>query len=126
MLVARAVLTQPYAWQPAKRVTAPNFSCAKHSHPRTVTHHSVVACTHAHVDSAGQAAIITGLAHVAAGHQAGAHWRPACLWPHVLVKDGDGDGQSGHRVGDVHDATDAALAGAAGQQQVDLQGGGGR
>ena len=37
-----------------------------------------------------------------------------------LVEDGAGDGQRRDRVRDVHDARDAALAGAAGQKQVDL------
>ena len=68
----------------------------------------------------------TDLAHVAAGDEPGPDGRAALLGAHVLVKDGCGDGQGGHRVGHVHDARDAALAGAAGQQQVDLPAGQGR
>jgi len=45
---------------------------------------------------------------------------PALLGAHVLVEDGQGDGEGGAGVGDVNDAADAALAGAAGEEEVDL------
>ena len=65
--------------------------------------------------------IIRRLCNVTPQHQLWACGRAPLFGANVLVKDGDGDGQGGDGVGDVYYAADAALAGAARQQEIHLQ-----
>lgn len=53
------------------------------------------------------------------GHRTNFHYRQGDR--RHLVKDGDGDGEGSAGIGDIHDAGQAALTGAARQQQVHLQ-----